>query len=135
MGSLTPLAALLDRHTPTTEEMEIWSDDEDHDRLFPLCKAVVRRNVQLCEGHTVERDVCSECGYEHDGDQPIYRAWPCPTVVALRTVLDDSTQPRPSSPLQDHITEVITATVVLILAAAVLAPAAAGVVWLYRWVL
>lgn len=135
MGSLTPLAALLDRHTPTSEEMEIWSDDEDHDRLFPLCKAVVRRNVQLCEGHTVERDVCRECGHTYDDERVVYRRWPCPTVTALRAVLDDSTQPGPSSPLQDRVTEVITAAVVVILAAAVLAPAIAGVAWLYRWVL
>jgi hypothetical protein len=64
-------------HQPVTEEAEIWADGVGADRhaeLFPDCID--------CEGHTIAMEVCSECGYSHDGEQPLYRAWPCPTIRA-----------------------------------------------------
>lgn len=65
-------------HTPVTEEAEVWIDgpgEDTHREQFPDCTD--------CEGHTIEMRVCSECGYDHDGDTALYRSWPCPTFVAL----------------------------------------------------
>lgn len=64
-------------HQPTEEEAELWWEQDGHDERFPDCPG------QDCEGHMFTIRVCNECGYEHDGETPIYRGWPCPTVAAL----------------------------------------------------
>lgn len=69
---------LREIHAPTEEEVELWGDGDhqaEHDRRFPLCRD--------CDGHTYTIQVCTECGYEHNGEYPIFRPWPCPTIKAL----------------------------------------------------
>lgn len=73
-------------HQPMDEEVESWADDErpeEHDRRFPECPGCASDDGRGCEGHTFTMQVCRECGYEHNGDYPTYRPWPCPTLVAL----------------------------------------------------
>jgi hypothetical protein len=67
-------------HTPYSQEVEVWVDgpgEELHAERFPHCDAAE------CEGHDVPMLVCNECGHTHDGETPLYRAWPCPTIRAL----------------------------------------------------
>lgn len=69
-------ADILAIHESRIEEAEVWIDgpgEDTHRDLFPDCTD--------CEGHTVDVQVCSECGYNHDGDQATYRKWPCSTVT------------------------------------------------------
>lgn len=77
--------AVLALHRPVDEEAEFWADgDEDaHDARFPLCA----RQPERCEGHTATIQVCSECGYAHDGEIPVYRTWPCPTALLMKELL------------------------------------------------
>jgi rubrerythrin len=76
------MSALADRlreiHSPRAEGAEVWVDgpgEQTHRELFPDCTD--------CEGHEIEVQVCSECGYDHDGDTAFFRSWPCPTITAL----------------------------------------------------
>lgn len=71
-------------HAPTDEEAEFWADDEntdEHNKRFLDCSG-----GNACEGHSAKVQVCVECGYGHDGDQPTYRFWPCPTATAVDDV-------------------------------------------------
>lgn len=71
-------AAAAALHQPVDEDAEVWVDgpgEDTHAEMFPDCVD--------CDGHTVTIPVCRECGYGHDGEIPIYRAWPCPTARAL----------------------------------------------------
>jgi len=69
--------AIGDRHTPEEQQAEVWWGDADHDQRFPHCPS-----GDDCEGHVTTITVCSECGYTHDGETPIFRQWPCPTLAA-----------------------------------------------------
>lgn len=64
-------------HAPEDQEAEVWWGDADHDQRFPDCPS-----EDDCEGHVCTITVCSQCGYAHDGEAPIFRQWPCPTVRA-----------------------------------------------------
>ena len=80
MSARKRIAAALDLHQPVDEEAEIWIDgpgEDLHAELFPDC------TDDECRGHLHTMKVCQECGYTHDGDQALYRPWPCPTVAAL----------------------------------------------------
>lgn len=73
--------SLFELHRPDTEEAEVWADGpgaHTHDEMYPDCPGVL--HDERCAGHTATIQVCQECGYEHDGETPIYRLWPCPTV-------------------------------------------------------
>lgn len=70
------LARIRDLHTPVEEETELWPGDELHDERWPDC------TMEVCIGHIETIQVCSECGYEHDGDRLVFRAWPCPALRA-----------------------------------------------------
>lgn len=93
LDGLRDLVTTIEKiHQPVDEEAEFWAesgrdDGAEHDRRFPDCPGGDR-----CEGHTATIHVCTECGYEHDGETPIYRAWPCPTIRAI-TRLVTSAQP------------------------------------------
>lgn len=82
-------AAIRERHTAEQQEAEVWWGDADHDERFPECPS-----GDDCEGHVCTITVCSECGYTHDGETPIFRQWPCPTVAALEAV--PVPEPRPA---------------------------------------
>jgi hypothetical protein len=78
------LAATVERvraiHQPVDEEAEVWADgpgEDLHDQF------VCSDDPSACLGHLTTIKVCRECGYEHDGEQPIFRGWPCPTIKAL----------------------------------------------------
>lgn len=88
-------ARIRARHQPVSEEAEIWADSdvEHHAELFPDCTD--------CEGHTVPMQVCRECGYDHDGDQPVYREWPCPTSTDIADLLAENE--RLQAALDTHI--------------------------------
>lgn len=73
-AQLRQLDRIRDRHHPVDEEAEIWSHHDGHDDMFPDCTV-----EDDCDGHTTTIQVCNECGYGHDGETPLYRAWPCPT--------------------------------------------------------
>lgn len=73
-------------HVPVDQEVESWADDEhpdEHDRRFPDCPGVLTDDGRGCEGHLYSIPVCQECGHEHDDGYPVYRSWPCPTILAL----------------------------------------------------
>lgn len=84
-------AAIRERHTAEQQEAEVWWGDADHDERFPECPS-----GDDCEGHVCTITVCSECGYTHDGETPIFRQWPCPTVAALEAVPVPEPRPKPS---------------------------------------
>lgn len=71
---------VLALHQPYDEEAEFWWDDGPSVHCTPKC------SDRTCNGHTAIVQVCTECGYEHDGDGAVFRSWPCPTVVALTDV-------------------------------------------------
>ena len=73
-AQLRQLDRIRDLHHPVDEEAEIWSHHDGHDDMFPECAV-----DDDCDGHTTTIQVCNECGYGHDGETPLYRAWPCPT--------------------------------------------------------
>ena len=77
---------LRELHKPYDEEAEVWDDDDRHNERFPDCPG-----YPDCDGHLVTVQVCSECGHSHDGEQPIYRAWPCPTIAAFADPDPDTT--------------------------------------------
>jgi hypothetical protein len=90
--------AVLDIHQPVDEEVEIWDEEDlDHDVRFPACPGGAD-----CNGHLVTIQVCSECGYDHDGEQPTFRAWPCPTVRRLN--YQSAPNPEPTGRNQSPIT-------------------------------
>jgi hypothetical protein len=69
---------LREIHDPEEVEAEVWLDgpgERVHAELFPDCTD--------CDGHECVIQVSLECGYTHDGEYPLYRPWPCPTVRAL----------------------------------------------------
>ena len=74
-------AAISALHTPVEEESEVWADNDTtealHDERFPDC------DPTACDGHSITILVCSECGYTHDGEMPVFRVWPCATMRAL----------------------------------------------------
>ena len=82
--------AIGELHTPVEEEAEVWADfntsGQLHAERFPDCSPA------SCEGHVVEMLVCSECGYTHDGETPIFRQWPCPTLAAVAEGAEDRGQ-------------------------------------------
>lgn len=83
------LKTIAEIHRPTDEEIEFWAeggpdDGEEHDQRYLDCPGGDR-----CEGHTATIKVCRECGYEHDGESPTFRRWPCPTIRALQHVVND----------------------------------------------
>lgn len=71
-------AALESIHHPVEEDAEVWADGDEslHAEMFPDCRGD-------CGGHDITIQVCAECGYEHDGDYPMFRRWPCPTARAV----------------------------------------------------
>jgi hypothetical protein len=56
-------------HQPFTEEVERWPDDDFEPPVLVECMVKIQ--------------VCRECGYKHDGETPVFRSWPCPTIRAL----------------------------------------------------
>lgn len=79
------LDAIKKLHAPEGQEAEVWWGDGAHDQRFPDCPG-----GDDCEGHVCTITVCSECGYTHDGETPIFRQWPCPTLRAVEAVLPDT---------------------------------------------
>ena len=65
-------------HVPYDEEVEVWPHHDGHDELFPDCTV-----EDDCEGHLTTIQVCRECGHDHDGESPVFRLWPCPTIRLL----------------------------------------------------
>lgn len=76
------LREVQERHQPVTEEAECFTDDAGHDEFWPECGGGMD-----CAGHSRDVQVCSECGYCHDGDSPKYRTWPCPTYRTVCAAL------------------------------------------------
>jgi len=82
--ALEALRGIVALHSPQYQEVEVWIDgpgEEIHEARWPDCHE--------CQGHMVAMRVCTECGYEHDGESPVFRPWPCPTLEALQAVLPD----------------------------------------------
>lgn len=71
-------------HHAGKEEAEFFYDSNDgpSSHCLPSC------TYANCEGHLVMIDVCNECGYEHDGEQPVFRSWPCPTYLAVEAAME-----------------------------------------------
>jgi hypothetical protein len=86
---------IRDLHKPHTEDVECWLDDEDahrvHDVRFPECPGIDADDPDKCPGHEFQIEVCNECGYHHNGDVPVYRPWPCATLLAVDLSADDAT--------------------------------------------
>jgi hypothetical protein len=66
-------------HGPMEQEVEHWFDPVKG--RSPSCS--LKCDDRTCEGHTATIEVCRECGHGHDGETPVFRAWPCPTLDAL----------------------------------------------------
>lgn len=72
---------LMAIHHPVKEEVERYHRDDD---LPGPCPTPDQRwPADPCPGHTMTEKVCAECGYSHDGESPVFRIWPCPTIKAL----------------------------------------------------
>lgn len=61
--------AVLHEHTHTEETDTELRDGEWHD-IDPI-----------------DVIVCDECGYDNDGEYPLFRRYPCPTLRAVHAVL------------------------------------------------
>jgi hypothetical protein len=59
------VAAIDALHHPMKQEIERWPADGFDPPVLAAC--------------FVEIEVCVECGYDFDGDYPVFRPWPCPT--------------------------------------------------------
>lgn len=76
------LARIIELHHPVDEEAEFWFDEKPSEHCTSACTS-----DRTCEGHFATIQVCRECGYEHDGDGPTFRSWPCPTMQALAELI------------------------------------------------
>lgn len=77
---------LQEIHQPEENEAEFfaWADDGgEHDRRFPDCSG----DRFSCEGHAAPVTTCRECGHDYDGEYPVFRLWPCPTIKAVGELL------------------------------------------------
>lgn len=68
---------IIHRHVPFDQEVELYCHDDTHAAYEGPEQ---RASFDRCGGHPVDVPVCAECGHDDDGDGPVFRPWPCPTL-------------------------------------------------------
>lgn len=94
------LWGIFHRHQPVKEDAELYHKAPgrpDGDLDGPCPTPSEHFPDDPCPGHDQEIEVCDECGYMYGDESVVFRAWPCPTYLAVSAALEVLGTPDPAA--------------------------------------